>query len=135
MHEKARLDKSGNLVLKDPTNFVKKSLRKKHRKQRAKRGWSEWDFWNFHDYHSWVMISALERFKTGFGYPADLTQDEWIAILCEMQEGFRASLDLSTMDTYDRKIHKTYAEWQDPLIAKHKRGMKLFSKYYMSLWD
>jgi hypothetical protein len=105
------------------------------RKERADKGWSEYDFWNFHDYHSWMMISVLERFKTGVGYPGDVTWDEWLSILDEMIDGFKAALELSSMDTYDSKIHKSYDEWQDPLIAKHKRGMELFSKYYLSLWD
>lgn len=128
-------------MIEDPQAWVGKEENKgkysirKLRKERADKGWSEYDFWNFHDYHSWMMISVLERFKTGVGYPGGITWDEWTGILDEMIEGFKASLEMSNMDTYDPKIHKSYTEWEDPLRVKYERGMELFSKYYLSLWD
>lgn len=131
---------------KDPTSWVEdKSSRtfriknlKKHRKQRKAKGYSEFDFWNFHNYHSWMMISVLEDFKKGMGHPVDdqiKSMEDWIAILDEMIEGFKASLEISYMDTYDRKIHGSWSEWEKPLREKYERGMELLSKYYFALWD
>lgn len=120
--------------LADPSKEKKINVRRL-RKERADRGWSEYDFWNFHSYHSWMMMSVLERFKTGMGYPMGLTEEEWQGILDEMIDGFRASLDLTDMVTYDPKIHKSYKEWEEPLRAKYERGMDLFRKYYLTLWD
>lgn len=121
----------------DPTNFVKSKSLDEHKNQRAEQGYSEWDFWNFHDYHSWMMINVLERFKTGNGYPAELeSMDEWVKILDQMIDGFKAHTDISEMTGYDNKPKDmSYIEWQKPLLKRYKRGMKLFTKYYGSLWD
>lgn len=111
---------------------------KRLRKERADKGWSEYDFWNFHDYHSWMMISVLERFKTGMGYPVDdrvKSMEDWIEVLDEMIEGFKAALDMTEMTTYDPKIHKSYKEWEEPLRKTYERGMDLFRQYYLTLWD
>lgn len=123
--------------LADPSKEKRVNVRRL-RKERADRGWSEYDFWNFHGYHSWMMISVLERFKTGMGYPVDdrvKSMEDWIEVLDEMIEGFKASLDLIDMVSYDRKIHKSYKEWEEPLRAKYERGMDLFRIYYLTLWD
>lgn len=127
-------------MIPDPTKafITDKKRLKKLRKQRAKRGWSEYDFWNFHHYHAWMMISVLERFKTGMGHPVDdniETMGDWWLVLDEMIEGFKAHIEMNEMETFDPKIHKSYNEWEDPLRKKYERGMELFSKYYTTLWD
>lgn len=131
-------------MIEDPQAWVGKEENKgkyslrRLRKERADQGWSEYDFWNFHDYHSWMMISVLERFKTGVGYPVNdrvKSMEDWVAVLDEMIEGFKAALEMSNMETYDPKIHKSYKEWEDPLRVKYERGMDLFREYYLTLWD
>jgi hypothetical protein len=132
---------SGTTTMTEPTYWLdteegkaKVNVRKL-RKERADKGWSEYDFWNFHSYHSWMMITVLERFKTGVGHPGGMTLEEWLGILDEMIDGFKAALDMTDMCTYDPKIHKSYKEWEDPLRAKYERGMDLFREYYLTLWD
>lgn len=122
--------------LDDPQEWVKgpKYKVKKHRKERADQGWSEYDFWNFHNYHSWMMISVLERFKNGVGYPMGLTEQQWSEILDEMIDGFKSDIIMTDMINYDSK-KQTYAEWQEPYQAKLKRALELFAEYYQSLWD
>jgi hypothetical protein len=123
------------MELNDPSDFVDAEHLEEHRTQRADRGWSEQDFWNFNSYHSWMMISVLERFKTGVGYPGGMTWDEWMAILDEMIDGFKADIMITDMIGYEPEIHESYDEWSALLQAKLDRALTLFVKYYQTLWD
>lgn len=124
--------------MKDPTNWIKKKSHnadpRKHARQRAKRGFSDYDWWNFNDYLSFVIIGGLEKFKTGSGYPANLSgPDEWVEILDKMIDGFKAHQVWTSLDTWDMK--QPLAEWEEPYKAKWKEGSDLFIEYYGSLWD
>jgi len=60
--------------------------------------------------------------------PESFTEDEWRSILDEIIYGFRFVLDL------DKDIEFNESEYNKNL-NKHKRGLKLFSIYFMNLWD
>lgn len=101
----------------------------RHKKERAENGFSDYDFWNFAQYNAWVMINVLERFKTGHGFPLYgevQNMDDWISVLTEIQEGFKAQFRIDEsmdMETYEADK------------ALFKRGMELLTIYYGSLWD
>ena len=48
-----------------------------HESERANFGFSTYDWWNFCDYMAWVNIQALEKFKTGHGFPGDLVRPRY----------------------------------------------------------
>ena len=101
----------------------------KHLRERGERGFSDYDWWNFCEYNAWVMINALEKFKTGMGHPVHgevQTMEDWVRVLTEIQEGFKAQLKMpETVTTEEYEILNT--TW--------KRGMELLTIYYVNLWD
>jgi hypothetical protein len=106
-----------------------------HRRLRAERGFSTYDWWNFNSYLSWVIIQGLEKFKTGAGHPVYggvATMEEWVAVLDEMIDGFKA---IEAIVEHDRPKDIPYDEWEAGLRAKWERGMELFTTFYGSLWD
>lgn len=117
----------------DPTDWVYESdthSTKDHMQGRIDKGYSTYDWWNFMDYNSWVMINALEDFKTGMGHPVYgevQTMEDWVRVLTEIQDGFIAQRKISN----DIPTGEEYEE----LKAKWERGMELLTIYYGSLWD
>lgn len=62
-------------------------------------------------------------------HPAAFTLDEWQAILDDIIFAFQYVLDQDIYELeYDRAKHEAN-------YKRHKRGLKLFSIYYMNLWD
>ena len=61
--------------------------------------------------------------------PNSLTEDEWRGILDNIIYSFQFVLDEDSPD--NEYNEENYRE----RYAKHKRGLKLFSIYYMNLWD
>ncbi len=118
----------------DPITWGQKpDVVEKHNKERAEFGFSTQDWWNFLEYNSWVMINALEKFKTGMGHPVYgevETMDDWVRVLTEIQDGFKAQ---SRMADFAGAAPGD-PEWEE-LEAKWKRGMELLTIYYGSLWD
>ena len=94
------------------------------------------------------MVRVLAKIK--MGCPSDLydktcKNDEchkWKETLEEMAQGFEAAEEMKSMsfshmwekqgDIYDSKIK---LEKQKQLSAKYDKGMALFSKYFLNLWD
>jgi hypothetical protein len=106
-----------------------------HESERASNGFSTYDWWNFCDYMSWVNIQALEKFKTGAGYPGDLAEaphgngggmEAWVAELDIMIDGFNAHLEMQN-------------NWRESTVkdckARYDKGMALYAKRFSSLWD
>lgn len=116
--------------MEDPSLWVFEDERydtKKHMTERAQQGFSEYDWWNFTDYIAWVNIQALERFKSGSGFPGDLrNMDEWVAELEIMVDGFRAKIEMDN-------------DWDEHNIeerkARYEKGMNLYIKRLSHLWD
>lgn len=116
----------------DPSKWVEAAEgwdANKHYEERKKNGFSYADWINFNDYLNWVMINALEQFKTGHGHPyygGVETMEDWVKVLDEIIEGFKAQALIQS--DYNPKTYK-----EDR--AKFERGMELLTKFYNSLWD
>lgn len=99
----------------------------RHKRERVEQGFSTYDWWNFNSYIAWVNIAALEKFKDGAGFPADLKgMDEWRAELDVMIDGFKALVRI--MDDYDPRTTE-----HDKAV--YDKGMALYAKRLFSLWD
>ena len=97
--------------------------------QRGRRGYSDRDLWDLSCYLSDMLSRALSDLKKNkHGYPPMLTEKKWDRILTDMQSGFLAHLALMDIMT-DSKEHTA------KLVATMDKGLKLFVKYYMDLWD
>jgi len=99
--------------------------------QRGRRGYSDRDLWDLSCYLSDMLSRALSDLKKNkHGYPPELTEKKWDRILTDMQSGFLAQLALMDINTVtDSK------EYTKELTAKMNKGLKLFAKHYMDLWD
>lgn len=119
--------------------------------ERLTRGWARRDVWGIDGYLDRIIPEMLECLRDeGHGYPAEFVDPEeypgakgggperWNEILNTMIRGFRAHAELCNMDyvldgeRYNRETHKPREE---ALEKEFKKGMKLFTKYYGSLWD
>lgn len=118
----------------DPTKWVEKAEgwdADKHYAERSVNGFSYADWINFNDYIAWVNIQALEKFKTGHGFPSELpSMYAWIKELDIMIQGFEAYLAISN-DEYDIRSKDALPD----LMKTHREGMKLYAKRFCNLWD
>ena len=81
------------------------------------------DLYNLDVHFAKIIHECLVRFKaTAAGHPAELTVEEWDAILDEMIETFRY---ISSDEYWD-------AEQED--YQRVADGLQLFAKWYMNLW-
>lgn len=121
-------------VKSDPSKWVYTSDKHdaaRHMEERMTNGFSTYDWWNFCDYMAWVNIQALEKFKGGAGFPADLaSMDEWKSELDIMIAGFKAYQTLSDLD-YD---YRDKAE-TDKILKTQDDGLALYAKRFSDLWD
>lgn len=60
--------------------------------------------------------------------PTSLTEDEWRAILDDIIFAFQFTLDEDKRTEFNEEKYNNY-------YKRHRRGLKLFSIYYMNLWD
>jgi len=133
--------------------------------QRHTRGYDDLDKWNAAWYIARKAIPVLKAMKNSFvgtsvkwhredrfgniielskdevfvddGAPACFTEDEWRAILDDIIYAFQFPLD-TDRDAFDegKGLFVEYnQEKYDAAYKRHKRGLKLFSIYYMNLWD
>lgn len=121
-------------MVADPSLWVEESDKydtEKHKAERVAQGFSEYDWWNFCDYMAWVNIRALEKFKEGAGYPADLNNmDEWKSELDIMIAGFEAHMTFSNLE-YDFRNEEAV----EALRKKQDDGLTLYTKRFSALWD
>uniref|UniRef100_A0A6M3L9K3 Uncharacterized protein n=1 Tax=viral metagenome TaxID=1070528 RepID=A0A6M3L9K3_9ZZZZ len=128
--------------------------------QRGKRGWADCDWWGMDYYLVSIILPMLKELKTNqHGHPCEVTEEEWNNILSEIIEGFEAA-DRVLKDEYLDKIQPGWFEeslkvvslTDRPSVIKRKSmiecgklirqdvrlfkaKMKLFTKYFLSLWD
>jgi len=115
--------------------------------QRGRRGYSDEDLWGFNDYLCKIIPPALRHLKNGTGCPGDLwdgkaKNDEchkWDEILEEMAQGFEATEEIGNpkmmwveKDKWEQEVDVLKYK---QLNKKYNRGMDLFKKYFMNLWD
>ena len=125
--------------------------------QRQFRGYDDLDKWNSAWYIARKAIPVLTAMKEGFkgtsikwhredrfgeiieltreevfadkNLPPAFTEEEWRLILEDIIYAFQFILDTDAID-------KEYNEEEyNKNFKRHKRGLKLFSIYYMNLWD
>ena len=97
----------------------------KHFFQRLFRGFDDRELWNLDITIAEFVLPRLKRFKQrSFGYPAELTPEQWDEYLHKMINSFEFVLEQNENPSYDEK------EWE-----KAKEGLSLFAKYYSGLWE
>lgn len=97
-----------------------KKYSKKIRKQLEERGFDDSECWNLYITISKFILPRLKRLKEiQHGHPVDLSENEWNKILDKMINSFKEILK----DEINQDYHKI------------KKGLKLFSKYFLNLWD
>jgi hypothetical protein len=109
----------------------------KHLAERAEQGFSTYDWWNFCDYIAWVNINALEKFKTGAGYPGQLSgPEEWAELLDQMIDGFKAALEINDLGFFEVSDTKeNNAARYKAVVARKDKGLALYAEHLNSLWD
>ena len=122
--------------------------------QRGKRGYSDEDTWDFHSYLCDILIPVLRNLsKNKMSCPVEFWDKEnkndecykWSEILESMAQGFEAAQMICNMQYY--KMTKTTfggstgltreidEEKMKLLTEKYEKGIELFCKHFLSLWD
>jgi len=92
--------------------------------QRMRKGYSTYDIWSFDTYLARVIAGGLEELRImNNGHPANMTNDEWLDVLIEMEDGFRSYNDSGTIGEYEE------------MNKKLNKSLLLFSAYFKHLWD
>jgi len=126
--------------------------------QRLYRGYDDLDKWNAAWYIARKAIPVLTAMRNSFhgtslrwhredrfgniieltheevfadSEPVTLTEDEWCEVIDDIIYAFKFILD---QDDVDSQYSFNLEEYEDNK-KRHKRGLKLFSIYYMNLWD
>lgn len=95
--------------------------------QRGYRGYSDSDAWDLGYYLAGWMPSALLRLeKNKLGHPCGMTRKGWDTRLRIMREGFEAAAAIG--DTPDIKECRR-------LERRMNKGLEMFQRHYLSLWD
>ena len=120
--------------------------------QRGQRGYSDRDTWDFDSYLCEIIPPAIRYLsKNKSGCPGDLWDKEaknnechkWFEILEEIAQGFEAADQIKSLSRYckwlktDKEVydHELEMEKDKQLAVKFERGMELFAKYFLNLWD
>jgi len=107
--------------------------RMKFLKQRLTRGFSDRELWSLDWTIAKFVLPRLKAFKDYRGtYPPDLTPEEWNEKLDEMIWAFDAILhEEETMPVIDGGEKVKIMAY----LKRRDKGLKLFGKYLMDLWD
>ena len=83
-----------------------------------------------------IELTKDEVFADG-DIPLAFSEDEWRAILDEIIYSFQFLLDTDseTFSNDEGRSVNYSQEKYDQALKRHKRGLKLFTIYYMNLWD
>jgi len=102
--------------------------------QRGRRGYADCDIWDMSDYLTDVMIGMLENLREyNSGFPAKLTECEWLDILLDIQRGFIAKKQQDDLDL--TLVKKEYNKQWNSLEKEFKKSMGLLTIYWGALWD
>jgi hypothetical protein len=95
---------------------------KKYTKQRLQMGFDDSETWSLFHTISRFILPRLERFREIIiSHPSDLTPEEWNKILDKM------------IRTFETIISKKSLMWKKD--KKVEKGLRLFSKYFLHLWN
>lgn len=119
--------------------------------QRGRRGWADCDWWDMHSYIADMMPALIRKLKGGSGCPSEFYKKEavndechkWSETLEEIAQGFEAAKFLGTCgyqkwaegDKPGYKKLETDYEAMENARKKMERGLELFAKHYLNLWD
>jgi hypothetical protein len=102
-------------------------------KQRVVRGWDDSETWSLDFTVAKFMLPRLIRFKElKCGYPCNLTNEEWDAILDEMIWLLQYHVDHCEEGT--AKSIRKYDISSDEFSNRYEKASKLFGEYFGSLW-
>lgn len=87
--------------------------------------------WHREDRFGNIIELSKEEVFVDDGAPESLSEDEWRSILDDIIYAFQYTLDLDCGDAFDNYSQEKYENG----LKRQKRGLKLFSIYYMNLWD
>jgi len=100
--------------------------------QRGFRGYADIDTWELFAYLNQIIIPLLTYLRDNHcGFPAKYTDKKWIDSLNVMIKGFEASDRMAESD-YPMSTFQTCWNIDEKIF---KKGMKEFTKHYLSLWD
>lgn len=100
----------------------------KYAYQRARYGYDDRMVQDFKYYNSVIATKILTRFKNEtMGYPYGMRKDDWLKALQQMIDGFDAMVRIC------EDVGGELPRKKDEEIFR--RGMRMFAKHYMSLWD
>ena len=120
--------------------------------QRAQRGWSDQDSWGIYAYLGGIIPEMVRHMRsyTG-GHPGRLkNMKQWYKILDDMAYGFEQQAkwdaDYVSMvgwkkngkeyyDFKDKEWCKAYEKKQKEVTKAFDKSMKLFSIWFLNLWD
>lgn len=120
--------------------------------QRGKRGWADCDAWSFDGYLCDIIIAGVSHLQKNMqGCPSELYDEsstnnecwKWKEKLEEIIQGFEAGKQLMNHNfmRWDEREEDDLLEWnmdtekRDQLSRKYKRGITVFSEYFLNLWD
>jgi hypothetical protein len=99
--------------------------------QRLTRGFADCDMWSLDQHLAQIILPHMKHFRAWnlHGYPADFdTAEAWYAAVDEMIWGLEWMLD------DDAGMFGYRDTWQED-SERAQRGLELFGKYFMALWD
>lgn len=87
--------------------------------------------WHREDRFGNIIELSHDEVFTDNEAPIALTENEWCEVIDDIIFAFKFVLDQDEESTYTNFNQKVYEKNK----ARHKRGLKLFSIYFMNLWD
>lgn len=104
--------------------------------ERGANGWAKRDTYCLDNYLSKVISGTVAHLKLiGTGFPADLNEKKWDAILEEISSGFKGYLEIVNMGDDWSGETESYKEAYDKSVKNLNKSIKLMAKYFPSLWD
>lgn len=97
--------------------------------QRGHKGYADCDVWSLDHYLAGWLPEALERLQVNkVGHPLGMTSRGWQTRLGTMRDGFLAVREIEDMNF-------TTPHESQILQRRMARGLNMFAKHFLSLWD
>lgn len=101
--------------------------------QRAYRGYDDLALWNCDTAVIDLVIAYIDYVSAhGHGYPNELTNKKWMAILKEMKTGFMSA---QSDEWFEKKTLAARKKARLAAAKKQKRAAQLLGTYLYNLWD
>ena len=122
--------------------FKINSWEKKMKKERAKKGYCRQDTWNIDCWFLNIVPKILKDFNENrFGYPYDLSNEEWDKIIKRMIFCFEEANEDTCSQINEYSCETNTEEWlkREEEINEYQdnmknEGLELFSKHFWNLW-